>query len=61
MYTLKDLGEAEYFLSVKIERESSTVKLTQTSYVKSVLDRFGRLECKPAQTPMSDSVSLVIK
>jgi Reverse transcriptase (RNA-dependent DNA polymerase) len=61
MYTVKDLGEAEYFLGVNIERESSTVKLTQTSYVKSVLDRFGMLECKPAHTPMSDPVSLMIK
>jgi Reverse transcriptase (RNA-dependent DNA polymerase) len=60
MYTVKDLGEAEYFLVVKIERETSTVKLTQTSYVKSVHDRTGILECKPAQTPMSDPVSLMI-
>jgi Reverse transcriptase (RNA-dependent DNA polymerase) len=49
MYTVKDLGEAEYFLGVKIERESSTVKLTQTSYFTSVLDRFGILKCKHAQ------------
>jgi hypothetical protein len=61
MSTAKDLGEAEYFPGVKIERETSTVKLTQTSYVKSILDRFGMLECKPAQTPLSDSVVLMIK
>jgi hypothetical protein len=61
MYTVKDLGGAEYLLGVKIERESSSVKLTHTSYVKSVLDRFGMLACKPAQTPMSDPVSLMIK
>jgi hypothetical protein len=61
MCTVKDLGEAAYFLGVKIERESSNVKLTQISYVKSVFDRFGMLECKPAQTPMSDLVSLMIK
>jgi hypothetical protein len=61
MYTVKDLGEAEYFLGVKIERESSTVKLTRTLYVKSVLDRFGMLDCKPAETPLSNPVSLMIK
>jgi hypothetical protein len=61
MYTVKDLGQAEYFLGVKNEREMTTVKLTQTSYIKSVLDRFGMLECKPAQIPMSDPVSLMIK
>jgi hypothetical protein len=62
MYTVKDLGEAEYCLGViKIERDSSTVKLTQTSNVKSILDRFGMLECKPAQALMSNPVSLMIK
>jgi hypothetical protein len=61
IYTVKDLCGDEYFLGVKIERMSSTFKLMQTSYVKSVLDRFGMLECKPAQTPMSDPVSLMIK
>jgi hypothetical protein len=35
--------------------------LMQTSYVKSVLERIGMLECKPAQMPMSDPVSLMIK
>jgi hypothetical protein len=44
MYTVKNLGADEYFLSVKIERETSTVKLDQTYYVKSVLDRFEMLE-----------------
>jgi hypothetical protein len=61
MYTVKDFGEAEYHLGVKIKRRSSTVKLTQKSYVKSVLDRFGMLQCKPAQTPMSNPVSLMIR
>jgi hypothetical protein len=61
VYTVKDLGEAEYFLGIKIEREMSTVKLTPTSYVKSVLDRFKVLECKPALTPMSNPVSLMTK
>jgi Reverse transcriptase (RNA-dependent DNA polymerase) len=45
MYTVKDLSEAEYFVGFKIERESSTVRLTQLSYVKSILDRLGMLEC----------------
>jgi Reverse transcriptase (RNA-dependent DNA polymerase) len=61
MYTVQDIGEAEYLLGVKIERRSSTVKLMQTSYVKSILDRFGILEFKPAQMPMSNPVSLMIK
>jgi Reverse transcriptase (RNA-dependent DNA polymerase) len=61
MYTVKNPDEAEYFLGVKIERESSTVKLTQTSYVKNVLDRFEMLECKTAHTPKSDPVSVMIK
>jgi Reverse transcriptase (RNA-dependent DNA polymerase) len=38
LYTIKDLGMAEYFLGVNIEREHNSLKLSQQSYVHSVLD-----------------------
>jgi hypothetical protein len=34
-----DLGNAEYFLGVKIEREQKQVKLNQNSYTRGVLER----------------------
>jgi hypothetical protein len=42
MYMVKDLGEAEYFRGVKIERESSSVKLTKTSTSRASSTGSGR-------------------
>jgi hypothetical protein len=52
LYEIKDLGNAEYFPGVKIERKHKQVKLTQESYTRGILERYGMLESKPAPTPM---------
>jgi Reverse transcriptase (RNA-dependent DNA polymerase) len=61
LYEIKDLGNAEYFLGVKIEREHKQVKLTQESYTRGVLERYGMPESKPAPTPMVQSSDLMHK
>ena len=61
LYTIKDLGEAEYFLGVKIERELNCLKLSQQSYVNSVLDRYGMQDCKPVISPMVQASDLMAK
>ena len=53
LYTIKDLGEAEYFLGIKLERMGNgCLKLSQTKYIENVLNRFGMSNCKLALTPM---------
>jgi hypothetical protein len=37
LYTVKDLGEAEYFFGFKFEREQNSLRLSQESYINSVL------------------------
>jgi Reverse transcriptase (RNA-dependent DNA polymerase) len=61
LYEIKDLGNAEYFLGVKIEREHMQVKLIQESYTCGVLERYGMLESKPTPTPMAQSSDLMHK
>jgi hypothetical protein len=61
LYTVKDMGVAEYFLGVKIEREHGCLKLTQESYIHSVLERYGMQDCKPVVTPMVQSSDLMVK
>jgi hypothetical protein len=61
LYEIKDLGNAEYFLRVKIEREHKQVKLTQESYTRGVLERYNMLESKPITTPMVQSSDLIHK
>jgi Reverse transcriptase (RNA-dependent DNA polymerase) len=59
LYEIKDLGNAEYFLGVRIEIEHKQVKLTQESYTRGVLERYFMLESKPAPTPMVQSSDLI--
>ena len=59
LYTIKDLGDAEYFLGVKIERSPGSMKLTQTAYITNMLERYGMRDCKPAPTPMVQAVDLM--
>jgi Mrp family chromosome partitioning ATPase len=61
LYKNKDLGIAETFLGVKIESEHKEVKLTQESYTRGVLERYGMLESMPTSTPMVQSSDLMLK
>jgi hypothetical protein len=53
-YTLTDLGPVHWFLGIKITRDRSarTISLSQTSYIDSILARFGLSDAKPYGTPM---------
>ena len=54
---MKDLGEADVILNIKLLREGDGgVTLLQSHYVKKVLSRFGISECEPAPTPYDPSV-----
>jgi Reverse transcriptase (RNA-dependent DNA polymerase) len=61
LYTVKDLGEAEYFLGLNIEREHNSLTLSQQSYVQSVLERYGTKDCKPVISPMVQASDLMSK
>jgi hypothetical protein len=54
LYEIKDLGEPEYFLGIKLERSSidCTLKLSPTSYIHKILERFNMSQCKPVISPM---------
>lgn len=57
---MQDLGEAEMFLGLRIERDkkSGIMKLSQQSYVEAVLKRFGMVLYKPTSTPMEAGLQL---
>ena len=56
-FDMKDMGEADYILGVKIERDRSKKLLTlsQEHYIKKILERFHMSSCKPVDTPVSKS------
>ena len=56
---MKDLGEADVILGIKIVRSASGLTLTQSSYIEKVLKRFDHFDDKPAPTPFDPSIKLV--
>jgi hypothetical protein len=56
---MKDLGEADVILNIKLVREGDGgVTLLQSYYVEKVLSRFGYSNCKPSPTPYDASMIL---
>ena len=58
-FEVKNLGEADVILNIKLVREGDGgVTLLQSHYVEKVLSRFGYSDCKPASTPYDASMIL---
>jgi hypothetical protein len=58
-FEMKDLGETDVILNIKLLREGDgEVTLLQSHYVEKVLSRFGFSDCQPALTPYDPSVLL---
>lgn len=58
-FDMKDLGEADVILGMKIIRSSNSIKLSQSHYTNIVLDKFGYSNCTPVSTPYDSTVALV--
>jgi hypothetical protein len=56
-FKMEDLGEANFILGVKIERNRTTRSITigQSAYVTALLERHGMTDCKAVFTPMDPS------
>ena len=54
-FEMKDMGEAEYILAVKIQRDRSKIilSLSQESYINKILERFNMKDCRPMDTHIS--------
>jgi hypothetical protein len=58
-FEMKDLGEADVILNIKLLREGDGgVTFLQSHYVEKVLSCFGFSDCQPAPTPYDPSVLL---
>ena len=58
-FEIKDLGEADVILNIKLLREGNGgVTLLQSHYVEKVLSPFGYSDCTPISTPYDPSVLL---
>ncbi|KAL0457636.1 UNVERIFIED_CONTAM: Retrovirus-related Pol polyprotein from transposon TNT 1-94 [Sesamum latifolium] len=59
-FEMKDMGEAEYILGVKIHRDRSKklLSLSQETYIKRIIERFRMHNANPVDTPMDKSCVL---
>jgi hypothetical protein len=55
---MKDLGEANVILNIKLIKRENGITLTQSHYVEKVLSRFGYKDNKPSLTPYDPSLIL---
>ena len=55
---MKDLGEADVILNIKLIKGENGIILSQSHYVEKILSRFGYVDSKPSPTPYDPSVIL---
>jgi len=57
-FDMKDLGEADVILNIKLIKDEGGITLSQSHYVEKVSSRFGYTDSKPWPTPYDPSVTL---
>ncbi|GJU41843.1 zinc finger, CCHC-type containing protein [Tanacetum coccineum] len=51
-FSMKDMGEADIILGIKIKRRNKGIVITQSHYIEKILKKFNREDCSPVSTPM---------
>ncbi|RVW49668.1 Retrovirus-related Pol polyprotein from transposon TNT 1-94 [Vitis vinifera] len=57
-FKMKDLGEVNTILGIKVKRNSEGYALNQTHYIEKVVSKFSHLKIKDANTPFDSSIKL---
>jgi len=58
IFKIKDLGEVDTILGIKVKKHSSSYALNQSHYIEKMLDKFKHLNIKEANTPFDFSMKL---
>ena len=57
-FTLKDLGEVDYFLGIQVRHTTEGLHLSQTKYIKDLLCKAKMQFSKSSSTPMTSGLKL---
>ncbi|XP_070050486.1 secreted RxLR effector protein 161-like [Nicotiana tomentosiformis] len=57
-FEIKNLGEADVILGIKIKRTSNGFSLSQSHYIEKILKRFNCFDVVPVRTPYDPSIQL---
>ncbi|GJV19238.1 zinc finger, CCHC-type containing protein [Tanacetum coccineum] len=58
-FSMKDIGEADVILDIRIKHESNGIAISQSHYIENVLKKFNYFDCTPVSTPMDTSEKLM--
>ncbi|GJZ29710.1 zinc finger, CCHC-type containing protein, partial [Tanacetum coccineum] len=58
-FFMKDMGEADVILGIRIKHKSNEIAISQSDYIKKVLKKFNYFDCTPVSTPMDTSEKLM--
>ncbi|GJZ99874.1 zinc finger, CCHC-type containing protein [Tanacetum coccineum] len=58
-FSMKDMGEADVILSIRIRYESNGIAISRSHYIEKVLNKFNYFDCTPVSTPMNTSEKLM--
>ena len=57
-FDMKDMGEVDVILGIKITRDSDRIMLSQGHYIERMLKKFDHFDCTPVFTPYAGSIHL---
>nr|GEW64990.1 zinc finger, CCHC-type [Tanacetum cinerariifolium] len=52
-FSMKDMGEVDVILGIKIKRENKRIVITQSHYIEKILKKFNREDCSTVSTSMN--------
>ena len=55
-FKMRDLGDLNYFLGIKITRRKEVLHMSQGHYLRKVLKKFKMENCAPVKTPVVSQV-----
>ncbi|GKF61886.1 zinc finger, CCHC-type containing protein, partial [Tanacetum coccineum] len=58
-FSMKDMGEVDVILSIRIKHESNRIAISQSHYIEKVLKKFNYFDYTPVSTPMDTSEKLM--
>ncbi|GJW00944.1 zinc finger, CCHC-type containing protein [Tanacetum coccineum] len=58
-FSMKDMGEADVILGIRIKHESNKIAISQSHYIKKVLKKFNYFDCTPMSTLTDTSEKLM--
>ncbi|GJT25703.1 retrovirus-related pol polyprotein from transposon TNT 1-94 [Tanacetum coccineum] len=59
-FKMKDLGEVDTILGVRVRRANNQISLSQSHYINKILTKFRHLDIKECNTPFDTSVKLEV-